>query len=133
MVVTTEGEPVEVRFHAGSICDVSVLWNMELEIPSGSSLYADGAYNCFDLEDVLGDSGIKLLAKRGKKAKNRKRNPSEERCISSKRQIIETAFSSITNLLPRHIRANTEKGFLVKVMSAILAYSLSFLAKGSLI
>jgi len=100
---------------------------MELDIPPGAIIYADGAYNCFDLEDILQDEQILLLAKRGSKAKNRLRTAVEEKKISSKIQIIETAFSCITDLFPRNLRARTEKCFLIKVFCTILAYSMSFL------
>ncbi len=64
MIVTNQGCPVEVQIRPGAESDVNVLWSMELDIPSGSQLYADGAYSCFDLEDVLSDEKICLLAKR---------------------------------------------------------------------
>ena len=77
-------------------------------------------------------SGNFKLAKRSPQAKNRQRSHSEERIISSKRQIIETAFSCITSLFPRFIKTRTENGFLIKVFCFILAYSASFLWQGSL-
>ena len=83
MLVTRAGLPVEVQFRPGSESDLSVLWKMELDIPIGSKVYADGAYNCFDLEDVLQDDSITLLAKRGCKAKKRVRTRFEEKMISS--------------------------------------------------
>ena len=132
MVVTNLGRPVEVHFRPGAESDIKVLWSMELDIPPHSILYADGAYNCFDLEDVLHDESIYLLAKRGSKAKNRVRSSIEEKEISSKRQRIETAFSSITGLFPRFIKSRTENGFLIKVFCFVLAYSASFLWHGSL-
>ena len=132
MIVTNQGRPVEVHFRPGAESDVSVLWSMELDIPVDSILYADGAYNCFDLEDILQEENIQLLAKRGCKAKNRVRSPLEEKEISSRRQIIETSFSSITSLFPRSIKARTEKGFLTKVFCSVLAYSASFLCASSL-
>ena len=132
MIVTADGKPVEVCFRPGSESDLNVLWEMELDIPPSSKLYADGAYNCFDLEDILKDQDIQLLAKRESKAVNRKRLPDEERQISSKRQIIETAFSCITDLFPRNLRACTERGFLVKIYCSILAYSSSFLCNNAL-
>lgn len=105
---------------------------MELDIPSQAILYADGAYNCFELEDLLQSDGIQLIAKRGSKTKNRVRSSEEERQISSKRQIIETAFSSIINQFPRYIKSRTEHGFLIKIFCFILSYSTSFLWQGSL-
>jgi IS5 family transposase len=132
MVVTNKGRPVEVHMKPGAESDVSVLWSMELDIPSEALLYADGAYNCFDLEDILFSEGIRLLAKRSSKAKNRIRSQDEEKQISSKRQIVETAFSTILNQFPRYIKNRTEKGFLIKVFCFILSYSVSFLWNDSL-
>lgn len=133
MIVTNQGRPIEMCLKPGAESDLNVLWKMELEIPEHSTLYADGAYNCFDLEDILLEENIKLLAKRGCKAKNRVRSAIEERSISSKRQIIETSFNSITTLFPRNIKARTEKGFLTKIFCFILAYSVSFLCRVTLI
>lgn len=132
MVVTNQGRPVEMHFRPGSESDINILWKMELDIPAHSTLYADGAYNCFDLEDILKDENITLLAKRGAQSKNRVRTVQEEKLISSKRQIIETAFSSITALFPKSIKASTEEGFLRKVFCFVLAYSASFLCNISL-
>ena len=101
--MTCQGKPVEVCLTPGAESDVNVLWKMALDIPSFSYLYADGAYNCFDLEDVFIDEQIILLAKRGCKAKNRIRSKEKEREISSKRQIIETVFSQITSYLPNGV------------------------------
>jgi Transposase DDE domain len=128
MIVTMRAEPIEVIIKPGAENDLSVLWKMDLDLPEGSILYADGAYTSYDLEDILLENeNIRLLAKRSNQSR-RSRKPEEERKISSRRQIVETAFSCITGLLPRHIRARTEKGFLIRVWSTILAYSISFMA-----
>jgi hypothetical protein len=111
MVVSNEGRPIEVHLRPGSESDIGVLWSMELDILDQAVMYADGAYNCFELEDILKEEGIQFISKRGSKAKNRVRTIEEEREISSKRQIVETAFSSILNPFPRYIRSRTEKGF----------------------
>ena len=132
MVVTKDGKPIEFQFRPGSESDLNVLWELELNIPPNSTIYADGAYNCFELEDVLKDQNIQLLAKRGCKAKNRKRTTDAEREISSKRQMVETAFSCITDLFPRNLRACTEHGCLIKVHCSILAYCMSFLCNNIL-
>ncbi len=127
MIVTIEGKPVELVIAPASLNDLGILWGMELQLPEGSRLYADGAYNSYDLEDLLSqDNGIQLLARR--RLNSRRSRPAEqERGISSRRQIVETAFSCITRLLPRSIRARTSRGFVIRVMSAILAYSIGFL------
>lgn len=133
MVVTKDGKPVEFEFRPGSESDLNVLWQLELDIPNNAKLYADGAYNCFELEDIFLEQGIRFYPKRGSKIKNRKRSNTEEKEISSKRQIVETAFSCITDLFPRNLRFCTEQGFLVKIHCSILAYSMSFLCDNILI
>lgn len=126
MIVTGVGQPVEFQIHPATTSDITALWQMELDVPPSSCIYADGAYVCFDLEDILlEDEQIKLFAKRGNGIRNRLRPRDEERAISSKRQIVETAFSCITQMLPRYIRARTEQGFLIRVITSVLAYSLS--------
>lgn len=132
MVVSNKGRPIEIQLRAGSESDITVLWQMELDIPEEAILYADGAYNCFELEDILREQGIQFMAKRGVKTKNRLRSEAEEKKISSKRQIVETAFSSILHQFPRYIRSRTERGFLLKIYCFVLSYSISFLWHGSL-
>ena len=126
MVVTADGCPVEMALSPASEPDVNVLWKMELDLPLGSLLYADGAYSCFELEDILReDEHLQLMPKRGKGVKSRRWSEEIQKKISSKRQIVETVFSCITALLPRSIIVRTEQGFWVRIMGAILAYSLS--------
>ena len=101
---------------------------MELDLPKDATVYADGAYSCFELEDILReDERIHLLPKRGTAIKNRMWPSAVQIRISSKRQIVETAFSCITALLPRSLIVQTEQGFWVRILSAILAYSLSLI------
>lgn len=43
------------------------------------------------------------------------------------RKLIETAFAGITNLFPKNIHAVTAKGFFLKVISFIIAFSIGYL------
>jgi IS5 family transposase len=130
MIVTLEGAPVEMTLRPGSESDLKTLWSMDLELPIGSILYADGAYTCFELEDILKhEEGITLMPKRGKSIRNRVWTKAVSKQISSKRQIVETAFSRITALLPRALVVRTEEGFWVRIFSAVLAYTLRILAQ----
>lgn len=128
MVVTCKGAPVELSIRPARHGDLRVLKEMTLELPSDSLLYADGAYTSFELEDLLMEGEqIKLMVKRKHRNSSRARTPAEERHIGSSRQIVETAFSCITNMLPRCLRARTDQGFKIRLMGAILAYSLGHL------
>ena len=126
LIVTMEGRPIEMTFSPGSESDLNILWSMELDLPIDSILYADGAYSCFELEDLLReDEKITLMPKRGKAIKNRRWAPETQKRISSRRQIVETAFSCIAALLPRSLIVRTEQGFWVRVMGALLGYCIS--------
>ena len=61
MVVSNQGRPIEVHLRPGAESDVMVLWSMDLDIPEQALLYADGAYNSFDLEDILQEEGIQFM------------------------------------------------------------------------
>ena len=78
---------------------------------------------------VLQNESIHWLAYRGSKAKDRWRLPVEENDISSKRQIVEKAFSITINMLPWFIKSRKENGFLIKVFCFFIAYRASFYGK----
>lgn len=128
MVVTNTGAPVELSIRPARHSDLRVLKEMDLRFPRHSILYADGAYTSFELEDILKEGEeIELMVKRKRRNSSRPRSPSEEKLIGSRRQIVETAFSCITNMLPRYLRARTNRGFSVRLMATILGYSIGFL------
>jgi len=64
---------------------------------------------------------IRLLAKR-KKNSNRQHSPYNDLSLSLTRNRIESTFSAITGLMPKCIRAKTEKGFWIKVLFFVLAH-----------
>ena len=87
---------------------------MGLDLPTDAMIDTDGAYTCFEWEDILKeDERIHLLAKRGKAVKQRRWKPDVQKKISSKRQIVETVFSCITNLLPTALIVPYQQGFRV--------------------
>jgi Transposase DDE domain len=124
MVVNSRGIPIEFVFSPGNEADIRGLEKLELEIAPGSSLFADSAYTNYELEDFLKqERGIQLIPKRKKNAK-RSHSPYDQLKLSLTRNRIETVFSGIVSLMPRYIRARTEKGFCLKVMFFILAYTI---------
>jgi Transposase DDE domain len=48
LVVTGAGEPVEFSVAAGSEADVSVFKDLELDLPEGSTIFAEKAYTDYD-------------------------------------------------------------------------------------
>lgn len=129
LVSATKGIPVEILFTPGSENDMKAFKRLSLDIPEGSTIYGDRAYNSYDWEDFLADHGeIKLIVQR---RKNTRRPLSAELCFiqSRMRKRIETVFSQITRIFPRNINAVTSKGFELKVINFILAYTFKLFFK----
>lgn len=124
MLVTKEGVPYEFIFSSASLPDVVGLDCFHFDLPLGAKIYADKAYNSYQREDFLNDVGISLIAQR---KKNSSRQHSGPRSYIQKvnRKRIETTFSVITGYLPKRIHAVTQKGFYLKLLLYILAYSVS--------
>lgn len=129
MVSAEKGIPVEIVFTPGSENDMRALKRFSLDIPKGSTIYGDRAYNNYEFEDFLADHAeIQLIAQRRKNSKRPLR--AELRYLQSRmRKKIETVFSQITGIFPRSIKAVTSKGFEIKVFNFIIAYTFNLLFK----
>lgn len=123
LLVTGQGEPIEFVLTPGSCSDVKAFKSFDLDLPQGSLIHADRAYNDYPEEDLLLEAaGITLKPQRKKNSK-RPLALCQEFVFKPIRQQVEIAFSQITNLFPRHIHAVTANGFVIKVVCFLLAYS----------
>jgi hypothetical protein len=69
-MVTQEGQPVECFLTHGGLGDVDALKYYAYELPEGSCIYADTAYNDYEIEDLLNEvDHIQLLLMRKKNSK----------------------------------------------------------------
>jgi len=129
IVSANKGIPVEILFTPGAENDMRAFKRFSLDIPEGSTIYGDRAYNDYAFEDFLSDNAeIRLIVQRRKNS----RRPllAELRYLQSRmRKRIETVFSQITKIFPRSINAVTAKGFEVKVFNFILAYTFDLFFK----
>jgi hypothetical protein len=126
LVVTGRGEPVEFSLAAGSEADVTVFKELNLDLPEGSIICADKAYNDYDYEDLLEEVGLHLKAPRKKNSK-RPLLAWEEFLGKPIRQYIETAFSRLTSFFPKKIHGVTPRGFELKIVWFLLAFSIQCL------
>lgn len=55
------GQPVEFFLAPGAMSDTAVLSRFNLDVPTGSWLTGDKAYNDYTVEDVLNEAGVELL------------------------------------------------------------------------
>jgi hypothetical protein len=126
LVVTEAGEPVEFSLAAGSESDITVFKKLDLDLPEGSIICADKAYTDYAHEDFLEEVGLHLKAQRRKNSK-RPMPAWEEFLAKPIRQYIETVFSQVSALFSRKIHAVTPRGFELKIVCFLLAFSIQCL------
>ena len=125
LMVTQDGQPVECLLTPGGFGDVDALKYYAYELPNGAIIYADKAYNDYEIEDLLKEvNHIDLLPMRKKNSK-RALSPSVTFVQSYHRKRVETAGSLIEQLLPKSIHAVTSQGFELKVALFVIASSLN--------
>jgi hypothetical protein len=125
LMVTQDGQPVECFLTPGGFGDVDALKYYAYELPNGSIIYADKAYNDYEIEDLLKEvDHIHLLPMRKKNSK-RALSPAVTFVQSYHRKRVETAGSLIEQLLPKSIHAVTSQGFELKVALFVIASSLN--------
>lgn len=123
VLTTGKGIPVEFGFVPGSESDVQALKKLPLSVAPESSIYADAAYTDYGIEDdILEADDIHLKVSRKSNSK-RKDEPWTRFLKENSRKRIETTFSEIKNLFLRKIHAVTFKGFLLKILMFIIAYT----------
>ena len=122
VVTTCKGCPVEVSITPGSVADITAFRNLALDLQKGSRIYGDKAYTDYSYEDhLLQDADIELVAQRKSNSKRPLIGP-KKYLQASRRKRIETSFSQITRLFPRHINAVNRAGFELKIICFIIAF-----------
>jgi hypothetical protein len=127
LLVTKDGQPVECYLIPGSYSDVRVLKTLQLDLPEGSQIYADKAYNNYELEDALEEAAHIQLCPIRKKHSRRAVPPYRAYVQHYYRKKIETVGSLIERIMPKTIHAVTSAGFELKVFLFVLAYSINCL------
>ena len=128
LVVTAQGEPVEMVLAPGSTADVSALPAFNFDLPQGSTLYSDSPFTLYYLEEVMREAaGINFSPMR--KKNSTRPVPAYIAYLQARgRKMVETAGSLVARLLPKSIHAVTSRGFELKIMLFVLAYAISGLA-----
>ncbi len=123
LMVTSAGQPVDCVLPPGSVSDVQVLKAYAYDLPCGSVVYADKAYNNYEIEGLLAEvEGVHLLPIR-KKNSRRPLSASARYLQSYYRKRVETAGSQLMGLFPKSLHAVRAAGFELKVALFVLAYS----------
>lgn len=123
LMVTAAGQPVECILTPGSVSDVEVLKAYAYDLPPGSVVYGDKAYQDYEIEDLLAEvDHIRLLPVR-KKNSRRPLSQSERFRQSHYRKRVETVGSLIMQRFPKSLHAVRSQGFELKVALFVIAYS----------
>lgn len=125
VITTQDGLPVQFYIHAGSFADITALKAMDVDLPQKSQLYGDSGYTCYELEDLFWECENVHLHICRKSNSKRKDEPHQDFLKNYYRKRIETTFSGITNFFPKKIHAVTPKGFILKLILFIFAYTLN--------
>jgi hypothetical protein len=128
VLTTSKGIPVEFCFMPGREHDITALGQLPLDVAAESRIYADNGYMNQQTEDEIWQAGqIKLMVQR--RANNKIQDTPWIRFIKQyMRKPIETTFSGIKNLFPKKIHAVTAKGFFLKIVLFIVAFTLNKLS-----
>lgn len=125
LMVTQDGQPVECFLTHGGFGDVDALKYYTYALPDGAIIYADRAYNDYEIEDLLKDvEHIQLVPMRKKNAK-RSLPPYVSFVQHYHRKRVETAGSLLEQMFPKSVHAVTSQGFELKVALFVIAYSLN--------
>lgn len=126
IMVTKDGHPVEFFLTPGSFDDTSGLDSFTFDVPPGSLIIGDKAYNLYRVEDDLDELDIHLRPIRKKNLK--RQEPGWFKYLQNLyRKIVETTGSMIERLLPKSIHATNAQGFELKVVLFILGVSINAL------
>lgn len=126
VVVTTEsGLPVEFAFLPGAAFDVRAYNNLPLVLPPGSELHGDTAYVSQELEGLARElDGLHIHpCLRGDRV--RRERPEVEARRQILRHPIEGFFSGIVSHFGHHVHAVAFRGFQLKLVLALLSYTLN--------
>ena len=121
VITTAGGIPVECCFVPGSEHDSEAISQLLWDFKAGDRIYDDSGYTYYAFEDIAADAGIDILTAR-KKNTTRKDQPYEAYLKDYYRKHIETAFSQITNLMPKALHAVTPEGFFIKALLFVMAF-----------
>lgn len=124
-IITTRDEGiVEFEFSPAKYHDQIAFSLLNFDLPEGSEIFEDKAYNNYEQEDIVKESSnINLLPIRKKNSKKQDNQPYINYYRQVKRKIIESVISKLQGLFPKKIHSTNVEGFLFKIVGFILAHN----------
>jgi IS5 family transposase len=124
VIITSEGVPVDYFIVAGSVHGATAFEAMHVDLPQGSTLYADSAYTSYELEGLYLECEQQALLPQRQSNSSRPDTPAMAFVKQTMRKRVETCFSGIEAAFPKAIHAVTPQGFLLKMVLFLVAYTI---------
>lgn len=124
LLVTATGQPVEFLLAPGAHADITMLNALPLDLPQGSTIYADAAYTDYEWEDLLAQGPHLHLVGPRKVNATRTLTACPRSLCHYLRKRVETSLSQITASFARTLRAVTHRCFELKIGLALLAFAI---------
>ena len=125
LICTPQGVPVTFQMLPASWHDLSPIYELTMELPTASCVYADKGYISSLVKRTLRPApsrhreGVYLVAWH---KKSMQPNTFEEWCgLKRYRHLIETALSQLVSMGIQRLHARTNQGFSIKVLASLLA------------
>lgn len=125
LLINACGVPVEFSFVPGCENDTQALRKLPLAVAAESKIYGDSGYTDYLAEDDMKETELVDLMIQRKSNSKRPDEPWIRFIKEYMRKGIETSISEIKALFLRKIHAVTFKGFLLKLVMFILAFTLN--------
>ncbi|MFW6225111.1 MAG: IS982 family transposase [Bacteroidota bacterium] len=98
------------------------------DLPEGSEVFGDKAYNNYLEEELMRDcAGVKFLPIRKSNSKMWDNLPFINYYRRLKRKVVESVIAKIQGSFPKKIHATNLNGFILKIVGFILSYNFSIL------
>lgn len=121
LICTPDGLPVAFQLLPASFHDLTPIYELTVNLPEGSSLFADKAYNDTQAaEPILAQDGVRLIPIRKENMKAQ-HGWADEYDLRLYRKGIETVNSQLASMGIDHLRARTLTGFDIKVFASLIA------------
>ena len=106
-MITKAGQPVEFFLTPGGFSDTLTLKQYWFDLPEGSRITGDKAYNDYGVEDILQELGFQLTSLRNKNS-NWPLEPWVHYLMSSYSKLIETTGSLLEQMLSKRRLADAD-------------------------
>jgi len=120
LVCDANGLPANFVILPAALHDLTPIYELSYELPTGSAIYGDKAYNDGDAEGILEIDGVRLIPIRRKNMK-KQHDWADEYDLRQYRKGIETINSQLESMGINRLRARTNNGFFIKVQASLLA------------